>query len=94
MKNKIYIVTAYRWGDRSAHSYNLGVFQNKLKAKQVADSHCKYRGGKYACVVDECTLNQFNNDDEEHTKEINEIEGLLDDIERKFGDIRSKIRDS
>ena len=31
---------------------------------------------------------------EEHTKEINEIEGLLDDIERKFGDIRSKIRDS
>ena len=31
---------------------------------------------------------------EEHTKEINKIESILDEIETKFSDIRSKIRDS
>jgi hypothetical protein len=70
MKNEIYIVTAYRWGDRSDHSYNLGVFQKKYKAQQVADSHCKYRGGKYACVVDKSTLDQFDNDMDNYTEEI------------------------
>ena len=31
---------------------------------------------------------------EEHTKELNEIEDLLNEIDTKFSDIRSKIRDS
>lgn len=31
---------------------------------------------------------------EEHTKEINEVESILNEIETKFSDIRSKIRDS
>jgi hypothetical protein len=70
MKNKIYIVTAYRHGDRFDHSYNLGVFQKKQKAKQVADSHCEYRGLKYACVVDKCVLNQFDNDADYYTEEV------------------------
>ena len=48
-----YVVTAYRWGCDDDHSYVLGVFSKKHKAIQVADSHRDYRGGKYACVVDE-----------------------------------------
>lgn len=70
MNNEIYIVTAYRWGDREDHSYNIGVFQDKHKAQQVAESHCEYRGGKYACVVDKCVLNHFDNDDDNYTEEI------------------------
>jgi hypothetical protein len=77
-KNEIYIVTSYRWGDRAAHSYNLGVFQKKHKALQVADSHCEYRGGKYACVVNKCILNQFKNDDDYHTEEIYRAKSVRD----------------
>ena len=78
MKNEIYIVTAYRWGDRTAHSYNLGVFQKKHMAQQVADSHCEYRGSKYACVVDRCTINQFDNNAVEYTKEIYRAKSVID----------------
>lgn len=70
MKNEIYIVTAYRNGNRSEHSYNLGVFNKKNKAQQVAESHCDYRGGKYSCVVEKCTPNHFENDDDHYTVEI------------------------
>lgn len=78
MKEEVYIVSAYRWGDRKDHSYNLGVFQKKHKAKQVADSHCQYRGGKYACVVDKCTLDQFYNDADNYTEEIYRAKSVRD----------------
>ena len=77
-KNKIFIVTAYRWGDESQHSYNLGVFKKKHKAKEVADSHCSYRGGKYACVVYECVIDHFDNDDDFYTEEIYRAKSLQD----------------
>ncbi len=70
MKAEIYIVTAYRWGEQSNHSYNLGVFQKKYKAKQMADLHCKDRGGKYACVVEKCILNEYKNNVENYPQEI------------------------
>jgi hypothetical protein len=72
MKNgtKIYIVTAYRWGNRENHSYNLGVFKQKNKAIEVANENTAYRGGKYACVVEECELNHFSTQDDEHTKDV------------------------
>lgn len=70
MKSEIYIVTAYRWGDQSDHSYNLGVFTKKAQAIKCAESHAQYRGGKYACVVDACTVDTFDNDNTEYTKEI------------------------
>lgn len=69
-KNEFYIVTAYRWGDRSAHSYNLGVFSKKHKAQESANIHRDYRGGKYACVVDKCFVNAFDNESDEYTVEI------------------------
>lgn len=70
MKVEMYIVTAYRWGDRGNHSYPLGVFKKKHKAISVADSHRDYRGGKYACIVDSCKLDTFDNDSENYTKEV------------------------
>lgn len=78
MKNEIYIVTAYRWGDRKYHSYNLGVFTKKDKAQKVADSHRDYRGGKYACVVEKCILNHFENDEDFHTTEIHRSNSVQD----------------
>lgn len=68
--NEVYIVNAYKWGDREGHSYTVGVYQKKHKAQQVADSHCDYRGGKYACVVEKTFINRFENNDNWHTKEI------------------------
>ena len=66
----MYIVTAYKGGNRNDHSYNLGVFKNKKTAIIIANNHCEYRGGKYACVVEECVLNHFDNEDDLYTKEI------------------------
>lgn len=67
---KIYVVIAYKWGDRECHSYTVGVFTKKHKAQQVAEEHCNYRGGKYACTVEECQLDYFDNTDNQYSKEI------------------------
>lgn len=47
----MFVVTAYRWGGRENHSYVVGVYSSKEKAKSVALEHHKYRGGKYDCEV-------------------------------------------
>ncbi len=70
MKDKIYVVIAYRWGKRENHSYTLGVFNKKHAAIVCADSHTQYRGGKYGCVVEECIINKFDNDADDYTKEV------------------------
>ena len=70
MSKKLYAVTAYRWGDQSDHSYLVGIFTSKVEAKIAAEFHADYRGGKYACVVDECEADHFNNNDDNHSKEI------------------------
>ena len=57
MKSKIFVVTAYRWGDREAHSYVVGAYDNSDLAKEAADNECKYRGGKYECEVIEFIIN-------------------------------------
>jgi len=54
MKNdKIYIVTAHRWGDNHNHSYTVGASTKKAKAIDIADEETNYRGGKYGCVVEQ-----------------------------------------
>lgn len=66
----VYIVTAYRFGDRNNHSYNLGVFSSMSKAVQCADDHFMYRGGKYECIVEAAIVDRFNNEDDEYTEEV------------------------
>jgi len=48
-----YVVTAYRWGQRNAHSYVVGAFPELQAAKDCADAYVDYRGGKYAAEVTE-----------------------------------------
>jgi len=70
MKNEIYAVIAYRYGDNEKHSYTIGVFNKKHAAIKCADSHTEYRDGKYSCVVEKCLLNEFDNISSDYTTEI------------------------
>ena len=67
---EVYVVIAYRWGDRANYSYTLGAFDTKDAAVKCAESHVNFRGGKYDCVVEKCILNQFENNWDNYTEEI------------------------
>ncbi len=60
MKKSVYVVTAYRWGDRNLHSYVVGVFDKKHKAINSADEQSAFRGGKYGCVVEEFIMGEYS----------------------------------
>ena len=68
--NVMYVVIAYRWGDRANHSYTLVVFKKKHAAITCAESHTTYRGGKYGCAVEKCVVDEFDNDDDDYTTEV------------------------
>jgi hypothetical protein len=54
----IYIVEAFRWGDKENHSYVIGCWDNIELAKKAAIEHAEYRGGKYQCIVNQSKLNE------------------------------------
>jgi len=57
MKQLVYTITAYRWGDRESHSYVVGVTRKKHDALKAADVEEAHRGGrKYICEVLEWTI--------------------------------------
>ncbi len=51
MKEKVYVVHAYRYGDRERHSYTVGAFLTPEQAKHAAELETDYRGGKYSCEI-------------------------------------------
>ena len=53
----IYVVTAYRFGDRELHSYVVGAFDVAEKAIKHAKLETEWRGGKYECEVRSMELN-------------------------------------
>ena len=55
---KIYVVTAYRWGDKECHSYVVGAFDNLEIAIQHAKAEKEWRGNKYDCEVVSMNLNE------------------------------------
>ena len=58
MKNKFYIVIAYRWGARENHSYFVGLFDKKHAALKCAEKENDHRGGKYECEVIETEISK------------------------------------
>ena len=50
-ENKIYTVTAYRYGNANMHSYIVGVYTKKNAALKAAAEEGEYRGFKYRCSV-------------------------------------------
>ena len=72
---EIYVVIAYRCGEKANHSYTLGAFDTKDAAVKCAESHADFRGGKYDCVVEKCILNKFENNWDWYTEEIYRAKG-------------------
>jgi len=58
----IYIVHAYRWGDKERHSYHVGVYTLKSLAIKAAADEEEWRGGKYKCEIIECVPDSKNKD--------------------------------
>lgn len=59
-----FVVIAYRYGMRDAHSYLVCVCDNLEDAKLAAEEEVGYRGGKYGCEVAECEIGPWNEDRE------------------------------
>lgn len=53
----LYVVEALRYGDRTRHSYVVGVYDTLDGAKDAAEAETVYRGGKYTCEVTAHPLN-------------------------------------
>lgn len=69
-----YVVTAYRWGQRNAHSYVVGAFADLNRAIRCAMEHVDYSGGKYACEVVEAGEWTEANDEAEPARQVHYIE--------------------
>lgn len=74
----LYVVTAFRWGDRKDHHYLCGVFTKKHAAQKCADDERDYRGGKYAGVVEKITLDHYSKEDLGNSKEIYRAKSVRD----------------
>lgn len=55
---KVYVVTAYRWGDHEQHSYVVGAFSNPNKATRSKHDEEQHRGGKYSCEIVELMVDR------------------------------------
>ena len=64
MNKTIYVVQAYRWGNRENHSYVVGVYDTKEQAIIAADKEEESRGIKYKCAIIRTVLNPEHNIDE------------------------------
>lgn len=50
-EQKVYVVTAHRWGENETHNYVVGVTADPDEAEEWAyKEHCD-RGGKYECSI-------------------------------------------
>ncbi len=54
----VFVITAYRWGNRDNHSYVVGVFSSMKLAKARAYDEEKDRGGKYKCHIVRTQIDQ------------------------------------
>lgn len=57
-----FVVIAYRYGMRDAHSYLVAVCDTLKDAKDAAEEEVSYRGGKYGCEVVECPRQRWHED--------------------------------
>jgi hypothetical protein len=82
MNQKIYVVHAFRYGERESHNYAVGAFSEQDAAIAAARAEEDYRGGKYDCEVLEWTLDKgtAGGNDENEAKVIKR----LPPISRRF----------
>ncbi len=58
----MYIVKAYKFGNRDKHMYTCGLLKSLEDAKILAQDEEYRRGGKYSCVVDKIHIGKNNNE--------------------------------
>ncbi len=68
----MYVVIAYRWGNKEKHSYIVGVFSTDKDAISAAELETVYRGGKYSCFVEKCKTNDYSVENEYKTDLIHQ----------------------
>ena len=57
MPKTMFVVQAYRYGNKENHSYIVGIFDSVERAVKASEAETDYRGGKYDCEVYECKIN-------------------------------------
>ncbi|MFW5847436.1 MAG: hypothetical protein ACOCVF_00760 [bacterium] len=77
LNQNIFVVTAYRWGEKDSHCYIIGASNDLDEAKTWADKHTAYRGGKYACIVDKIILNDYDDDKINYTEEVYKTKSVM-----------------
>lgn len=78
----VYVVTAYRFGDRERHSYVVGVFTNPELAIEVAEQVPDERAGKYYAEVLKFGLNESCNGEFDTVWPLSRY----DEINKLYGD--------
>jgi hypothetical protein len=58
MTDNLFCVWAYRMGDKRSYNFPVGLFRTLQDAKDAADSHHLYRGGKYGHLIYELPVGQ------------------------------------
>jgi hypothetical protein len=78
----VYVVTAYRFGDRERHSYVVGVFTNAELAIEVAEQVPDERAGKYYAEVLKFKIDKLDNDEFEAVWPLSRY----DEIKKLYGE--------
>ena len=55
---KVFVATVYRSAEVANHSYVIGAFSTKEKAKIAARKECYDRGFKFGYAIDECIIDE------------------------------------
>lgn len=88
---ELYVTTMYRWGDREAHSYLVGIFPTDKAALFAAQREEDNRGRKYLATVETIELgHDGSNYDEPLTRRV--IKGLPDQPPIILRNVQSKER--
>lgn len=78
-----YVVVMHRWGAREGHHYIGGVFNDLVKAKEVAEQLREDRAGKYEYTIEAYPLNKDYRVKGIHIVDKSPEMGDMNDKERK-----------
>lgn len=54
----MFVVSAYRFGNKESHSYVVGMFNTIDRATKAASDEIEWRGGKYECEILSMRVNE------------------------------------
>jgi hypothetical protein len=69
----MFIVTAYRHGDKELHSYVVGMFNTIDRATKASEDETQWRGGKYYCEILSMRVNETHREFRNVAQELPKI---------------------